>query len=444
MSEDLVGQLQQEARLEGSGRFSLDLRKAGERIVGLENRPGLYLLKLVQAAVAAGAREIQIRLGRSQVEFRALGPPLFDPAEVNQAIQGPLQSFARKAVEHLAWALLLVRPVEDLQWELPVPGGFHLSLRRHQGIFHWLAGLGGVTQEHALLYERCAYAPIPIKLDGRRVNSPNRLEGWISRGQLKPPTFFQFVPFHYSLSEILVERNLLQSHSPQALTGLPTQRTVRNLRVGSDVYPLVRHTMDQNLSGSHVQAVHLCQWLHDAPDWAVEETDSTEIGLYPMAQAMGLGGGPHLLTVRQEQIKPYLSEVPSGLPHPYNYPPGSLQRKLQPGIRYFERNLPLVNLRLLLPLGLDGPGRLLLVQHGVALDPYSGTFIQPGLAALAAVGDQIQTDLSQLRPVLDEAFQGVLDWVTEQADQMVADFWELAADHYPEWVLEHIKKRLHL
>lgn len=448
-TQELVAKLAQEARSEGSGRFAIDFRQAAQQIEGLENRPGLYLLKLVQAAVAADCREISLRLGRYEVEFQALGTSLFSPEDLRRALEGPFQSLG-PAVEHLAWTLFLARPVEHLSLELPeasydsehgwqaqpFSSGLRVRLRRTRSWASWLAGRG---HEHALLYERCAYAPVPIRLDGRRVNNPNRVDSWTLPGTLKPPSFFQFVPFHYHKSEILVERNLLQTRGARLVTCLPSARTVRNLTVGKDDYEVVSGpVIDFSMFNTPVAVVSLCQWLHDDPPWSVSEWGGAQKGTYPLARAGTLGTCYRVLAVPQETIQPYLSAIPAAVPYPYNQEPSWLNKHQASN---YERELPLVNLRLFLPLGLEGPSRLLLIRHGVALDPCTGPPDYPGLVVLATHAD-LRTDLSQLRPLQDEVFRELQRQAGEHAAAMVDDFWQLALHVYPEWVQKHIRSRL--
>lgn len=449
---DLVGQLRQEGVVEESGRFTLDLSRAAERIEGLENRPGLYLLKLIQAVVAAGGIEIRIRIGRQQVEVVAQGPELFTPSQVNRALQGPFQSLS-VVEELLAWFLQLARPVAHLRLALPAATydsqrgwleekcdpALVLNLHRSTSILNWLAGLAAATREHALLYERCAFAPIPIWLDGRRLNDPDRVDGWVDNRELKPPSFFQFVPFAFRASEILVERNHLRSGPPCFAASLPTMRTVRNLRVGEQNYAVAQTTIESNMrAGSRVEVVHLCQWLHDGNEWPVSVYTDVEKDTYPLARAHSLVLGEQIMAVPSQAVAPYLSKIPARLSFPYNQEPS--WRNKNRG-RNFERNLLLVDLRLCLPLGLEGPSRLLPIRYGVAMDPLAGSFGYPGLIAVAAA-DQLHTDLSQLRVVQDEALQALLDRIQQQAQEMVGDFWEAVGQRYPDWVVKHIRAGL--
>ena len=449
---DLVGHLQEEASTPGgdqdSGSFSLDLNQAARSLGERENRPGLYLLKLVQAVVAAGGSHIKIGLGRSRVDFEASGPRLFSRAEIDQAWRGPFQSFARPALEHLAWAFFLARPVRHLTlaleggtfdshsgWSEPGGDEFRLCLHRSTTVLDWLIGLAAASREHVLLNERCAFAPIPIWLGGRLLNDPDRLDRWIPQGSLSPPSFFQFTPFPYSLSEILVERNLLRTSGPQLLASLPTMRTVRQLRVGNDDYELMTRTLEQNLRLSHVQGVHLSQWLHEGPEWSLSSSEKPEPDSYPLARARGLASSEKVLAVSSEVMAPFVSQIPARLPFPFNQQSTWANRNT----RNFERNLPRVSMRLTLPLAMHGPALLVPLQDGVTLDPLVGPFSLPGLVVLAAV-DGLSPDLSQLKPVYNEVFERLVGEVRAQAQEMFEDFWSVAHETYPDWVLDHIRK----
>lgn len=441
--QQIVTQLRAGAEARDSGHFSIDLSRAAQQIDGLENRPGLYLLKLVQAAVAAGAGEIRIQLGRRQVKFEALGPLELSRDEVDLALADPFQPHS-EAARHLAWAFFLARPVPHLRIEMSggtydsrhgwrdsaETSGLLLTFERDGGLLHWLAGLAAATQEHALLYERCAYAGIPIRMDGRLVNDPDRLDRWIARGNLQPPSVFQFVPDPYRLGEILVERNLLRRSGPAVAASLPTMRTVRRLRVGQEDFKLMDRTVEMNLGSSHVVAVHLCQWLHDGQPWPIIHLNSVDSQSYPLARAAAILGMSKILATPPEAVAPYLSAIPIHV-HPIFS---------EPAQRY-ARNLPLVSMRLTLPLALNGPARLVLVHYGVALNPIVVADTCPGLIVVAAA-DHLKSDLSQLAVVEDEALKQLLREIQQHARQMTEDFLAIADQRYPDWVLKHFEARL--
>ena len=73
LEETLAGEIA-EARLDSSGRFTLDLSKALEKLAGYQ-LPGSYTwaCKLVQAAVASGCQWVTIRLYSQGCEFRLEG-----------------------------------------------------------------------------------------------------------------------------------------------------------------------------------------------------------------------------------------------------------------------------------------------------------------------------------------------------------------------------------
>ena len=59
---DILKQLQSEGRLDSRGQFTMDLAARQEKLVVLQRKePWLFLFKLAQAAVMAGARQLSIQ-----------------------------------------------------------------------------------------------------------------------------------------------------------------------------------------------------------------------------------------------------------------------------------------------------------------------------------------------------------------------------------------------
>ncbi len=104
--EDLLGELSQEGQLDSSGSFTIEAQAAVQKLSQFQlGDPSAYLVKIVQAAVASGARACSIDIGLLKIDCWFYGAD-FDPATLGQ-IPGELlrQATATPARYHLAVAL---------------------------------------------------------------------------------------------------------------------------------------------------------------------------------------------------------------------------------------------------------------------------------------------------------------------------------------------------
>lgn len=73
---DLLGTLKQEGKVDSSGIFTMDLRKAIEKLAAYQlPQHYFYIPKLVQAAVAGGAAYVQVKINESRVQIEFDGRP---------------------------------------------------------------------------------------------------------------------------------------------------------------------------------------------------------------------------------------------------------------------------------------------------------------------------------------------------------------------------------
>ncbi len=197
LEEYLENQLE-EARLESSGKFSVDYFKARDKMEQFRlPSPAHYLLKVIQAAVLSGAPEVEIRIQGATTSIR------FEPAKtgelhhfeaITNGLGAPLE-ITDPAVRALAQALLgaMLNDWEAVCWRI----------NHHKGSDRlWLGSSGNRTErlvyragpktqcvftqfrppnwrfwlsardralEHKLLHELAGFAPISIKLDGRSI-----------------------------------------------------------------------------------------------------------------------------------------------------------------------------------------------------------------------------------------------------------------------------------
>lgn len=186
--------------------FSLDQAKAVQKLSESQlPEPGLWIVKMVQAAVASGASEVDIKLGRNRVEITfdtnlALSAlELFElvisgalPAEsallhlvtgVRSSFAGPGVSFllqtrgptgrelvalsegdsyhyqdAQKSSDVTSLSYVILRPYRMLS----LKKALHKPVRRL---------LKGTAEEHSELVARCWPSPIPIRIDGRHLDT---------------------------------------------------------------------------------------------------------------------------------------------------------------------------------------------------------------------------------------------------------------------------------
>lgn len=187
-----------------SGTFTLDLRKAREKLSKYQlAEPCFYLMKVLQAAVAAGAERIDIALGRRSVNFYACLPPdgpLANAQPLIDGLQDP-QGLPVGALRHLAiglnsaWSvdpafISLSHWTEDGGWKLvigqdeiqlhpcserpakpaadlyPTMARLEFTLERAATVSSYVRS---VASEHMGILHRCAFCPVPLFLDSRRV-----------------------------------------------------------------------------------------------------------------------------------------------------------------------------------------------------------------------------------------------------------------------------------
>ena len=453
--ESFLSSLRADGAVQGQGQFSIDLLVAEKRLAGLENQPGLFLVKLVQAAVAAGAQGMDIRLDQQRVQVEiSSAETLFLVHEIQGALHGPFISHPRPAVTHLAWAFLLAHPWEDLKiksganvfqasqgWtEEPGSGaGLSLLFKRHGNETAWLAGLKNATvlsQEHLLLMERCCYAPIAVKVDERLVNNPEYFRAQLPPTEIRHPNAMALVLRPHYVHEPLVDRKYLASHGPRFLGPLPTTRDCHYLSVDDQTLAVV----PQDDPGFHSNALHLSQWLTDSSCSGLTLIEESGLSLNPEARLREdrypLFYGSKLfktLTVsaKMEEMRPYLSRVRLS----------SNDEEPVMCTHYTDFPLPMVSRRVILPLGIEGPARLIPILHGVALDPLELPDQIPGLVALVS-DDQLAADLSHLKAVDNEVVEQMRHRVSADGGEMAQAALEILKPRFPSWICERVRQRL--
>lgn len=213
--EDLLTELKQEGRLDSSGKFSLDLKRAGSKLekFRLQNQY-YYVLQLVQAAVAGGATQVEVDSNNQRVRVSWNGQ-IPDREELLELFGYLFEETERAEVRHLrhlaagvntavaigarriwlecwngqagfrhSWASGGWQQEDGVGGE-PGRPEVRFSLLRSAGqvVKGWSHTLQTdflelfrrsrvtMTNEQAAVYDRCPYAPLTVKLNGSEVNS---------------------------------------------------------------------------------------------------------------------------------------------------------------------------------------------------------------------------------------------------------------------------------
>ena len=187
--------------VESAGSFTLAIEKARDKLASYTlAKPEDYILKLVQCAVLLGVDELFIELQRTAVLYYFEVPEdnhQLAIEKLTESLFSPLED-SHRGRSHLSLALCAIaaeRPVE-LMWgewgpessqilslghgrsELfrnpPFPRTEPLAPDRRFHLLYFKKPSSGVplsltSAESRVLRERCSFAPIPISLDGKRL-----------------------------------------------------------------------------------------------------------------------------------------------------------------------------------------------------------------------------------------------------------------------------------
>ncbi len=331
-------------RIESTGKFTLNLSKARAKLREYRlAEPGLYLLKLIQGAVAAGCRTFrcQIEADEVAVEFQARESEL-PISRLLAALENP-QELKDSPLRHLAIGLtaalvyrsaelrleaftqrssLALRLTEEALEPLAVTVSpevsrkavvFRLTLRRAASLMAELRlQLGERAAEHHLVYSRCRFARTEIVVDGKPIP-----RGWAA-------------PSGQSWHHQLAEPFWLAQRIHRART-----------RKGSLWFP----------------PFGPCK-LERSADAFLLEYDAYEHGYIFLHQ---------FLNARGAEMAPERDE---------GYP---------------------VSMAFLVPSALEGPAQVVAVKGGVTLEPVELAGLDcPGTLCLV-LGDELETDLSEFQ-----------------------------------------------
>lgn len=220
-SADLISQLQREADFQSSGRFSLEAKKALQKMQAFRlTDPCEFVLQLVSCAVMRGATRIQFEVGARDTRVAFDGEP-FSDEELEKVFECALQDSQEPVTAsgaHLAIALQAMKTFdpdvlivesgqgksknvlqlyEDEVWIEKMSGtpqrnlvtyvGLESSLTLKNFCFPTLAR--AQRGEPSILKERAYASPIPVYLDGLPVGLPHCLNSFLLRGPGKEPAW---------------------------------------------------------------------------------------------------------------------------------------------------------------------------------------------------------------------------------------------------------------
>lgn len=422
MLDDLMDSLQQEGALESQGEFSLDLRGEALKMAQFQQQePGLWLLKGVQAAVASGASEVRIRLSRKRFDLAFQPGPQAGPAslESEELWCRHLRMALTLALAAAPQSLGLSQGEEQLLGPpCPEPldqAGVYLWMQRPKRSW-WKFSDPDLAAVASGLARRCAFCPIPVKVDGRDMLYPAPELSPLVGAATPKLTFMEGVPAVPWLCESWALAEGAAGFSLYA----PGQRPSYQIQVAGKSLP---GRLNQGLLTGEIGAfasirspLQLQQLKAEEPGvvlqvlWAVESIRSG---------ALSHLTGPNFLCLsfHLERLDKYNSKVDNLVIA--EVPPEQL---VPQALNLARFEFPKPRCRSWLGLCSSGQARggLFLIQDGVMLNPLTGWSRYPGTTAFLATSGQA-TDLSQLSPVHDEA----LDRLVEQARALEA---ELAQD----------------
>lgn len=191
-STPLIDQLRSEGAWDSRGKFHLDLLRRSHQIFQLQiQQPHLYLLKIIQAAVAAGTGQIQLDWTASQIRLTC---PLRDiQCDALKGFFGEETSAPSGWLDHLTQGIMLatlapgrgfqlklwdgrqgceISP-DGISWlESSRPAGLQLEFRRAASEWwHFRARHQADRQLWQTLQQRLQFCPAPIVVNQRMLNA---------------------------------------------------------------------------------------------------------------------------------------------------------------------------------------------------------------------------------------------------------------------------------
>jgi hypothetical protein len=260
--------------------------------------------------------------------------------------------------------------------------------------------LGVRTQEHAILCDSVFLCPVPVKLDGRLLNEPEKVSRLLQVA-LGP---YGFGPLRSTF--ILCERLLVGADGTgEFLVTNPAQRTYLTLSAAGE--RLDCGLENPSFSPDPWRGLGLVLDWHQAGARLVERKRADRGGAYVLSTRLEVMPGGRKRQARDWNR--FLGVEPT--------PPVGFLNLASLDPSYEAQPHPLVRAALYLVAGDSGTGGLYLVRHGVVTDFKSVDLGARGAVAVVAA-DHLRTDLSFLRVVEDEAFASLVRGLREHYRQM--------------------------
>ena len=201
------------------GAFTMDLEAAARKFshaAGLQ--PALFLAKLVQAGVVSQAREVRIQIGAETVMIKIVPTAEESTWRRMPELMNGQQEHETRLSQHVLQSFALAKALNprELSFEYRANGefGYHLDLLTANGVptsfgkdwnqheppyvivrfrhglppGFWaglVASLRPRANYHSFMAQRCCFSPVPVFVDGARINNPLSHDALVHRVYLK-------------------------------------------------------------------------------------------------------------------------------------------------------------------------------------------------------------------------------------------------------------------
>ena len=228
----------------GTSAFSLNALKAREKLSRFAlPEPGLWIVKLVQSAVAAGAEEIRVTFLRQKVEIEFTNTCQWEAEDILAYISGA-ELPTDRGLAHLVFGLSVSAfgPEEQIAWSCgrhqikltedgvekspnPHPAQIKITVTRAKKRYTLGQRLNfpvrhlmkQTAYEYKALIDRCIQCPIPLKIDGYEMVRSYAL----SAGSLRAKSSYVSDGYDGRQMLLAVRPLSLGHHSPQLKYPIP-------------------------------------------------------------------------------------------------------------------------------------------------------------------------------------------------------------------------------
>ena len=185
--QDYLEALRKDGAQESTGRFTMDFAARARKMAAQQaQQPGLYVLKFIQAAVAAGAARVAIKLSRDFTELRFSALEAVRSLNLEHLIRGAHTGWQRHLSNCLE-AALSTQPLElslskwdGEEWSWPQNSSPKAKMELGDLVVRltppresWRQRMFAsrpIADTRRDLHVRCTFCPIPVVVDGRIIN----------------------------------------------------------------------------------------------------------------------------------------------------------------------------------------------------------------------------------------------------------------------------------